>query len=111
MITIIDLHDIVYVCSLHTSVPVQISISDGGIPQTLGGNYTFICNVTIDVSTYRWRKNGIIIGGENERVLFFPSLHLSDAGNYLCEVEVVSTTYVAAEHKTIAFDCKSKNYY
>ena len=100
-----------YVCSLHTSVPVQLTVSDGGISPTLGRSYTLICNVTIAVSAYRWRENGIIIDDENGRVLFFPTLHLSDAGNYSCEVEVASTTYTATENKTIAFDCKSKSYY
>ena len=78
------------------SDPVQVTISDDGTVPSVGQNYTLTCNiinVTININTYIWQKDGETLAGKQERCLTLPLLNLSSAGEYTCEVVVVSTPY------------------
>lgn len=77
------------------SLLVSVQVSDGGVPPTVGQNYSLTCNVTTDVSSYQWKKDGDILQGEVKETLRLPSLSLSSAGQYTCEVIVKLVTYRA----------------
>ena len=74
-------------------IAVQVTISDDGTVPSVGQSYTLICNVTANTSTYTWRKDNEVLVGKRERLLTLPSLNLSSAGEYFCEVTVASTPY------------------
>ena len=74
---------------------VSIYISDGGITPVVGVSYNLTCNVTADVTSYRWLKDGQQINDTEGDTLVLPSLDLTDIGNYTCEVEINSTNYSA----------------
>ena len=70
------------------------TVSDGGATPTAGQSYSLTCTVSraddLDTS-YQWSRNGVDINGETSATLSFPSLSLSYAGSYICEVTVSST--------------------
>ena len=58
-----------------------------------GESYDLNCSVSeVAVTRYRWTKRGNNTYS-NQSLLSFPSLILSDAGEYTCEVEVDSRNY------------------
>ena len=72
------------------AVSIQIS-NFGSIPRA-GHTYNLTCSalgVTLPSTAYQWSKGGGVLeqGGPN---LSFPSLRLSDAGEYRCTVTVDS---------------------
>ena len=87
------------------SLSVSIQVSDGDVSPALGQNYTLTCNVSVHVTSYNWTKDGQVLEGEVEEKLFFPSLNLSSAGLYTCEVIVNSTTY-RADNRSISIASK-----
>ena len=87
------------------SLSVSIQVSDSGVSPELGQNYTLTCNVSVDVTSYNWTKDGKVLEGEVNGTLFFPSLNLSSAGPYACEVIVNSTTY-RADNRSILLASK-----
>ena len=84
-------------CAITFSDPVQITIMDDDVVPRAGVSHTLTCNVTavVNVTTYKWRKNNTTLPGEQDQLLTFPSLSLSNAGHYTCEVAVASKTYVS----------------
>ena len=50
-----------------------------------GQSYNLTCNGT-SVTRYKWSKEGIGTLSETGRTLAFPSLDLSDAGQYICTI-------------------------
>ena len=87
------------------SLSVSIQVSDSGVSPELGQNYTLTCNVSVDVTSYNWTKDGEVLEGEVKETLFFPSLNLSSAGLYTCEAMVNSTTY-RANNRSISIASK-----
>ena len=63
-----------------------------------------ISNVMVNVTTYTWSKDGTVLTGEGGESLIFPSLLLSSAGVYTCEVDVLTRTYSGS--KTIQLNSK-----
>ena len=61
-----------------------------------GRQYRLICSWTISeinfiyIPALQWYHNGVILIGEATRVLYLPSLALSDVGNYTCRVTATS---------------------
>lgn len=83
------------------SVPIQITIGDNGALPMVNRSYTLTCYVNVmTVTTYTWKKNNELLPNEQESTLMFPSLNLSNAGEYTCEVNVLSRIYRA--NKTIS---------
>ena len=72
-------HEIHYLMiQLFPLVP-PISVDDGATPMNIGHNYTLTCNTYgINVTTYQWRKDNIILTETGPTLLFSP-LGLSDA--------------------------------
>ena len=74
---------------------VSAQISGGGA-STIGLNHTLICNVsgTDNLNpniTYKWIKNSSqFLANSSVGALSFPSLQLSDAGEYTCWISVRS---------------------
>ena len=68
-------------------------IGDCGVYPIVGQSYTLTCNVTINVTTFQWRKNNEILQGKVEEILRFSSLNLSSTGQYDCEVAVKLMKY------------------
>ena len=96
---------ILWFCILTEFVLVSIQINDSGIPPVVGKEYSLTCDVSINVSSYQWRKDGEIFPGKTEQVLEFHSLQLSDASNYTCEVVVQSKNYTA-DNKSVILESK-----
>jgi hypothetical protein len=94
------------VCILTGFVLVSIQISDGGIPLVIGQSYNLICDVSTNVSRYRWKRNGEVMPGEENKFLEFQSLQLSNVGNYTCEVAIGLRSYTAENHKSIILESK-----
>ena len=72
-------------------VSVQIIESEG--PPVVGQSYNLTCNVSEsanNITNYHWKKEGASLINETDKTLAFPSFHLSDAGNYICEVSMES---------------------
>ena len=79
----------------------SIQINGSGYPPLAGEHYNLTCNVSesANVTSYQWKKDGQKILNKTGVILLFPSLLLSDAGEYTCEVEVNSVNY--STNKTI----------
>jgi hypothetical protein len=90
-------------CGTALAISVLITTSTSGAPVTLGqSNYflTCIANGTDKLDptiTYRWTKNSgtnveeITVGdSETQSLTFYDPLRLSDAGQYICQVNVSS---------------------
>ena len=77
-----------------TDPNITIEVSGSGATPTAGQNYTITCSIFGAegfTPTYRWLKNGSSIASETDSTLYFPSLRLSNAGRYSCEVTVMSS--------------------
>ena len=99
-------HEHIHVHNINRdSLSVSTQVSDGGVSPELGQNYTLTCNVSVHVTSYNWTKDGKVLEGEVNGTLFFPSLNLSSAGPYACEVIVNSTTY-RADNRSILLASK-----
>ena len=64
-------------------------ITDGGATYIAGQNYSLTCRTLgtgSRVTTYQWRKNGLILHGETKEMLSFSPLRLSDGGWYTCVI-------------------------
>ena len=90
------------------SVSAQITTS-GGTP-TIGQSYSLTCIVpgADSVVTYQWKKNNKDIMDRSvvaDNMLTFMPLRLSDAGNYICNVNVNSILYT--NNKEIMIKSKS----
>ena len=100
--------------------PVITAIVSGGTP-TVGENYSLTCTVTgadrlNPTITYRWFKNTALVSGERQTRFLFPSLSLSDAGQYRCRVTVSSTllsqsTIVLSNTQDLTRQSKRNNSY
>ena len=85
---------------------VIVHVSDCGGTIVAGQNCTLSCTATgLTTSnptiTYQWMKNNgthQIQVGNNSHTLSFPSLRLSDAGQYTCQVTVDSEMYGYSEY-------------
>ena len=83
------------------ALPVTAHISDEGIP-TAGQRYSLTCSVSgaeglnDTTITYQWTKNnGTQTQVEtNSNTLSFSPLRLSDAGEYTCEIIVISNSLI-----------------
>jgi hypothetical protein len=82
----------------------SIQIYDSGYLPMAGDQYSLTCNVSINVTSYQWKKDGQVIPNKTGDVLLFPSLLLSNAGEYTCEVEVNST--INSTNTTIMLDSR-----
>ena len=68
---------------------VSVEISDGGVNQTVGQNYTLYCDIAgMSVATYQWWKDSNIILSETGSTYSFSPLRLSHAGLYSCYVSM-----------------------
>ena len=82
----------------------SIQIHDSGYSPMAGEYYYLTCNVSTIVTSYLWKKNSQKIFNKTGDILLFPSLLLSDAGEYTCEVEVNSANY--STNRTIMLDSR-----
>ena len=60
-----------------------------------GESYNLTCNVSESTNvtlSYQWNMDGKRLDNETAKILVFPSLRLSDGGNYTCEVIVNQST-------------------
>ena len=95
-----------FVVRIIGSVLVTIQVYDSSDSQpVVGQGYNLFCIASINVTGYQWRKNGQIIQEEMQQILVFPSLNLSDAGNYTCEVIINSNNYTA-DNKSIILESR-----
>ena len=53
-----------------------------------GQSYNLTCNVSglANFEGYQWKKDGEPLTNKTNKILLFPSLRLSDTGNYTCVV-------------------------
>lgn len=68
-------------------VSVEI-IASVGRP-VIGESYNLTCNVsepTNDTLSYQWNMDGEPLDNKSDKILAFPSLNLSNVGNYSCQV-------------------------
>ena len=103
--------------SLSVAPPVIANITTEGTA-TVGQTYTLICSVLSGleglnaVVSYQWTKdNGTRSQlGANSNTLSIPSLRLSDAGSYTCEISVNSNRLLkqATVRTTIQVKVSSK---
>ena len=64
----------------------------------MGQNYSLTCSVSGGtVSSYQWRKDGVVLQGQTTEVLSFAALRLSDAGQYSCTVTMSAIVYSATK--------------
>ena len=85
---------------------ITVRVSDCGGTITAGQNCSLKCTLTGVESqnptiTYQWLKNNgthRVEVGTNANILSFPSLKLSDAGQYTCQVTVDSRMYGYSEY-------------
>ena len=81
---------------------VSIRITSDTTTPVVGESYSLTCDVTgANVITYLWTKDNVIPVNETSQVLPFPTLKLSQAGQYSCEVNVSSDTYRASQNVSI----------
>ena len=70
-----------------------------------GQSYNLTCNVSeptnVTMISYQWKKEGGPLDNETGETLVFSSLHLSDAGNYTCEILVQPMTNRTSNNWTI----------
>ena len=95
---VLSMHALAVPCNhaqLQASLLVSIQVYDSGALPVVGERYSLTCNVSTMVARYHWRQNGRIIPEETQETLMLPSLTLSDAGNYACEVTLNSRNYSA----------------
>jgi hypothetical protein len=74
---------------------VSIEIIESGGSQVAGQSYNLTCNVsdTTNVTSYQWDKEGESLN-EIDKILSFPSLNLSNVGNYTCQVRDLNQTII-----------------
>ena len=95
-----------------------VRVSDCGGTITAGQNCSLKCTLTGVESqnptiTYKWLKyNGTqqVEVGTGSNILSFPSLNLSDAGQYTCQVTVDSQMYGYTEYIHIQSQLELVNY-
>ena len=97
--------------------PVSVQITDGGATPIAGESYSLICTVSgaqnlNPTIIYQWTKtNGTVIqvtNNMNSNTLSFPTLRVSDSGDYVCKVSVssdylVQTTDASSNSFTVKF--------
>ena len=76
-----------------TAPTITVQITGGEINPKIGRKYTLTCSIfgaenLNAVLAYEWRNKGQLLS--NSSVLQLPSLKLSDAGKYTCQVLVTS---------------------
>ena len=93
--------------------PVSIHITDGGATPIAEESYSLTCTVSgvenLDPTImYQWTKNnGTVIQVTNDfdsNTLSFPTLRVSDSGDYICKVSVSS------DYLTQAIDASSNSF-
>ena len=74
---------------------ISVKVSDEGVLPVTGLNFSLICDILGDYGhlhpnvSYLWTSSSSY-ATTNNNSLFFYSLHLSDAGEYTCQVNVAS---------------------
>ena len=86
-----------HLCLFFNSIAplVSVQINDGGATPVAGEKYTLTCRVSGAESlnptiTYQWTKNNDTVTHTNSKTLLFSTLRVSDAGDYVCKVNVSS---------------------
>ena len=81
---------------------VTVQIDSGG-PPVAGESYNLTCIVleSLNAIHYQWLKEGGNLSNKTNQVLTFPSLHLTDAGNYTCDVAAEGTITGTSNTSTI----------
>ena len=75
------------------SVIISVQINNNGTAASIAQKYTLTCDVTgANVTTYEWWKDNIV-QNITEAAFSFPSLRVSDAGQYTCLVTVDEVVY------------------
>ena len=82
---------------MHTPPPVPVQIEASRDNPVLGMMYTLTRTVTADdVTTYQWKKNGLILQGKTTKTLSFSPLRLSNAGRYTCGITVMDSPILSS---------------
>ena len=97
---------------------ITVSISVDLITPMVGTMLTLTCNVvgadmiTNPTTTYQWSRNGLAVSGQTQQTWSLSPLAYSDAGQYLCAVDISSpilpsTISAIADPLNVTLSCKS----
>ena len=85
-----------YVPIFYSVVTAQVIASSDGLLTAGQNGFSLTCNVSgtgnlnLPTFNYQWKKGGGIIPGQQGRTLSLSPLNVSTAGQYMCEVTVIS---------------------
>ena len=80
---------------------VSVQISDGGATPVAGESYSLTCSVSgaenlNPTITYQWTQNNDTVTHMNSETLPFSTLRVTDAGDYVCQLNVNSGYLIQA---------------